>query len=374
MHCNLPSTRIVGAILLLLQFLSADAFWRLLCDGSVGLARIDPLVNLGKVSEHVHTIKGGSAFSLTSLSADLAKSKCSSCAVKEDNSAYWTPALYFINTDDNTVEIVPEKPPHKTYYFLNTGLTSDVKRQKIEAFPHGFKMIAGTNRNRNSSLPDPDPNPLGPWTGESQDLREQRALGFNCLNYPKNEPEPSLSRHFMPEKSYLDQNCPDGVRLELMFPSCWNGELDGGSEHKTHVAFPDGVMVGNCPKGYDRRLVSLFFETIVATDQFKGKNGQFVFSNGDPTGYGYHGDFIEAWETGVLQQAIDQCTNPSGNQEDCPVFTFGDAPGECEMQSPLPASIRKENVLGPRQGLPNGIQVQSGPEQATRPDDSGSDG
>lgn len=60
MHCNLPSTRIVGAILLLLQFLSADAFWRLLCDGSVGLARIDPLVNLGKVSEHVHTIKGGS--------------------------------------------------------------------------------------------------------------------------------------------------------------------------------------------------------------------------------------------------------------------------------------------------------------------------
>ena len=97
-------------------------------------------------------------------------------------------------------------------------------------------------------------------------------------------PEPSLSRHFMPEKSYLDQNCPDGVRLEIMFPSCWNGKLDGGSEHKTHVAFPDGVMVGNCPKGYDRRLVSLFFETIVATDQFKGKNGKFVFANGDTTG------------------------------------------------------------------------------------------
>lgn len=163
-------------------------------------------------------------------------------------------------------------------------MTSEGKTQKIEAFPHGFKMISGTNRNRKSSLPDPDPNPLGPWPDESQDLREQRALGFNCLNYAKDTPEPSLSRHFMPEKSYLDQNCPDGVRLELMFPSCWNGKLDGGSEHKTHVAFPDGVMVGNCPKGYDRRLVSLFFETIVATDQFKGKNGKFVFANGDTTG------------------------------------------------------------------------------------------
>lgn len=144
-------------------------------------------------------------------------------------------------------------------------------------------MIAGSNLNRNSSLPDPDPNSLGPWADESQELRAQRALGFNCLNYPKNQPESTLSRHFMPDKSYLDQNCPDGVRLELMFPSCWNGELDGQG-HKEHVAYPDGVMVGNCPKGYERRLVSLLFETIVATDNYKNKNGKFVFSNGDPTG------------------------------------------------------------------------------------------
>lgn len=60
MHYNLPRTQIFGAILLLLQFLYANAFWRLLCDGSVGLARIDPLMNPGGVSEHVHTIKGGS--------------------------------------------------------------------------------------------------------------------------------------------------------------------------------------------------------------------------------------------------------------------------------------------------------------------------
>lgn len=91
-------------------------------------------------------------------------------------------------------------------------------------------------------------------------------------------------------------------------------------------------------------------------------------------GYGYHGDFIEAWETGVLQRAIDQCTNLSGNQRDCPVFTFSDAPGECEMESPLPALISKENVLGPRKGLPNGLQVQPGPEQASKPGSSNSDG
>lgn len=54
------------------------------------------------------------AFSSTAQSADLAKSGCSSCNVKEDKSAYWAPALYFFNSDDNTMSVVPEKPPHKS--------------------------------------------------------------------------------------------------------------------------------------------------------------------------------------------------------------------------------------------------------------------
>ena len=163
-------------------------------------------------------------------------------------------------------------------------MTHDGKTQKVEAFPSGFQMIAGSNYNRNSSIPNPDPNPLGPWVDEDQAVRAQRALGFNCLNYAKGTDEPSLFRHFMPDKDYLDENCADGIRLELMFPSCWNGKIDGGESHKSHVAYPDTVMTGNCPEGYDRRLVSLFYETIIATDAYKGKSGKFVFSNGDIKG------------------------------------------------------------------------------------------
>lgn len=48
------------AVLLLFNLGCANAFWRLLCDGSVGLARMDPLMNYGEVSDHVHSIKGGS--------------------------------------------------------------------------------------------------------------------------------------------------------------------------------------------------------------------------------------------------------------------------------------------------------------------------
>lgn len=52
------------------------------------------------------------AFSATSTGDDLLKSKCQSCGVGQDKSAYWAPPLYFM-ADDGTVTIVPEKPPFK---------------------------------------------------------------------------------------------------------------------------------------------------------------------------------------------------------------------------------------------------------------------
>lgn len=52
----------VSAALLLLPGLS-DAFWRLPCRGRAGVARIDPLMAPGKVSDHVHVVHGsGSKF------------------------------------------------------------------------------------------------------------------------------------------------------------------------------------------------------------------------------------------------------------------------------------------------------------------------
>ena len=144
-------------------------------------------------------------------------------------------------------------------------------------------MIAGDTNQRNFSYPVPD-IPKSDWTGNMTDqaFLRQAALGFNCLNYATT-PEGSLYRHFLPDKAYLDANCKDGVRFELMFPSCWNGQLDS-PDHKSHVAYPSEVMTGTCPEGFNTRLVSLFYETIWNTYEFVGVNGEFVISNGDPTG------------------------------------------------------------------------------------------
>ena len=51
---------LVAASLVTLFLGNANAFWRLECDGSVGLARMDPLMNYGTAGDHAHSIKGGS--------------------------------------------------------------------------------------------------------------------------------------------------------------------------------------------------------------------------------------------------------------------------------------------------------------------------
>lgn len=150
-------------------------------------------------------------------------------------------------------------------------------------------MIAGSNVRReytvgNPNQPDP-PQSLWASLGQTKqaDLA-QRALGFNCLNYAKT-PEGSLFRHYMPDKQYTDANCPDGIRMELQFPSCWNGKDVDSDDHKSHVAYPDLVMNGHCPGGFETRLVTLFYETIWDTySKFQSRSGQFVLSNGDVTG------------------------------------------------------------------------------------------
>jgi hypothetical protein len=44
-----------------------SAFWRMPCRSRSGLARIDPLVNNGTVSEHAHAIHGSNGMYFSSI-------------------------------------------------------------------------------------------------------------------------------------------------------------------------------------------------------------------------------------------------------------------------------------------------------------------
>lgn len=334
------------------------------CRSRTGLARIDPLMDFGEISGHVHAIHGGGNFGFNTTNEDLVSSDCTSCEVTQDKSAYWTPSLHFIYANGSSV-VVPQVGGMLAYYLLYTD-PNDASGN-ITAFPDGFRMISGDSTLRNFSYPVPDPDKSS-WAGTNmttQSALAQHALGFNCLNYAAT-PEGSLYRHFLPDKSFMDAQCTDGLRLELMFPSCWNGKDLDSENHRSHVAFPDLVMTGTCPEDYPVKLPSLFYETIWNTYAFAGVDGEFALSYGDPTGYGYHGDFMMGWDSAdFLQQAVNTCTNPSGLIQDCDLFNIQSdyTAGECTFE--VPDILANDNPEGPREGLALSVPMQSGPAPAT---------
>jgi hypothetical protein len=95
---------------------------------------------------------------------------------------------------------------------------------------------------------------------------------------------------------FSDKNC-DGyaspLRADVHFPSCYDPSKDV-SDYKNNMVWPTN---GDCPKGFVH-TPHIFYEVYWNTPLFKdmwtpGQGKQpFVLSNGDPTGYGLHGDFV----------------------------------------------------------------------------------
>ena len=233
-------------------------------------------------------------------------------------------------------------------------------------------MVAGDPFQRNLTFPKDSQPRSRSSDPQDQFALMQQALGFNCLNYAAT-PEPSLYRHEFPDKAFMDANCKDGLRLELAFPSCWNGKDLDSHDHRSHIMYPDQVQDGNCPDGFETRTVTLFYETIWATQKFAGKDGEFVLANCDPTGYGYHGDVIAGWEDGILQQAIEKCTDMSGEIQKCPVFELQDQSKMNQCKMSMPSLLANERYDATNQGLPGNVPIMRGPGYAkgAKKDDPG---
>jgi hypothetical protein len=272
---------------------STNAYWLMGIENFITTERIDPIVNPGRVSGHVHSVVGGSNFRFNTTTESLRQSECSSIPIPEDKSAYWFPHLYF-------------QWANGSFTSLNGGaviyyLFSDAPGTTT-AFPDDFRMLSG-----DPTLRTYDPN-----------SHAQQAISYLCLDF-----NGVSTRH----ESLPTQSCPSGIRAQINFPSCWDGKNLDSPDHKSHVAFlSGGPDSGTCsdPK-YPVTLPRIFIEVYWGTNEFDNVRSQamdpsqpFVFSYGDPTGYGYHADFINGWDKGVLQNAVDKChCNPYGDATCC---------------------------------------------------------
>ncbi|GAA5905670.1 hypothetical protein JCM6882_008742 [Rhodosporidiobolus microsporus] len=304
---------------------SVEAFWRLPCGNSLVVERADTIVSPGAISGHVHNILGASNFALSSTFEELRASECTSCLVKQDMSNYWTPQLYFqwANGSFTNVDVVGGGLIYYLPRFHPTDTTN------VTAFPDGLRMLTGNPFKR---------------TYDSFSLMAQ-AIGWNCLgSNVADTRRPNLPTY----------NCPNGLRGEIRFPSCWNGKDLDSSDHFSHMAYPQGGESGPCPSTHPVRVVTLFYEIMWSVDpwknlwsQAKNPSQPFVLAMGDASGYGYHGDFFNGWDRAVLQEAIDTCTSDSGVIEYCKVFDLYDSGHSCRKTPDV-----NEVVLGTLPKLP----------------------
>jgi len=163
--------------------------------------------------------------------------------------------------------------------------------------------------------------------------------------------------------------------MELAFPSCWNSSAGPNPEgYKKHMAYPTAVLAGTCPEGFDTRLPTLFYEINFYTQAFTGQAGQYVLSNGDPTGFGAHADFIFGWEGDTLAGAMKACNGNAtgqpgadGTLQGCSFFntTLQDAAVASSCTFSTPAALATETCTTACTALPGNVLVQYGPGPAS---------
>ena len=239
------------------------------------IERLDPILSPGQVSNHVHSIVGANSFQSTMDFAQTQTATCSTVSPKADKSVYWMPNLYFHDPNNGSFIRVPEQPYHKIYYKYGQG--DNTYDTDITEFPQEFRMIAG-----NMLLRSENATAMGPYGTE---------LGWSCHG---GDGYPDVDAVGFPTSFTA---CPNGFAAAITMPSCWNGQPFDISNPSAHMAYPIADGLSGCPATHNvQRFPQIFVEYWLNIDTFNGLYGPndspFVLSMGDPTGYGFHVDFV----------------------------------------------------------------------------------
>jgi hypothetical protein len=219
----------------------------------------DPIVYPGRPGlSHDHTFIGNNSTNAFS-SLDTLKDGTSTCRRAGDTAAYWVPTL--ISAAGQAIQ-----PRTASVYYRRRALAP------VQAFPPGFKLIAG-----NSKATAP------------QDLM---VTAWNCGPIAGIRPTSTIP------------TCPDarrqGLALHVQFPDCWDGVNLDSPDHQSHTAYS---VRGVCPSA---KPVALPAIQVNLRYPSAGGPGLTLSSGGQFSG---HADFFNAWNQSVLRQLVNDCLN-----------------------------------------------------------------
>ena len=272
-----------------------------------GHARTDPIITTTCPSDHVHTFYGPLEFHANTTYNDLINviqtPSLSTSPFVENQSLYWHPSIYQVAENGNGTETYTRLSDLESspYYRWDKSV-----QPLVEAFPEGFRMIAGTTDANSNN---------GGETGANM-LTE-------CCDYDANGMEDcqSWDRLHFPSRSCAF------VGIAFGMPTCWNGELGDTGNHRSHMTFTsDGTVAGPCPTGYDRRLPQI--QLFVRILNYRGDLYRYQLSDGQSGDW--HVDFFNGWQPGKLQEIIDGCPFAPDQEERIYNPPCGCTPGDDE--------------------------------------------
>lgn len=294
--------------------------FRINCDFSHASYN-DPIVFPGEEgAAHLHRFYGNTLVDHNTTNESLFTTGESSCQGNVLNlSGYWMPSVlapaYDGATDERLVDangdpawqvvegVVGDADESHELFYYAAGVAD---LQSIQPIPLGLRMIAG------SHLSQP---------GQEQDTSIVR---WHCKSWVADDfqnPNYSASIPQCVER--------DLVRLDIIFPSCWDGTNLDSYDHKSHMAYPvttAGRNTARCPESHPVPIVrpSYHFAFRVTPEVYdpytqtsanwKLASDSYEVSQNSDGGMSLHADWINAWQPEVMQMLLDNCIK---QQLDC---------------------------------------------------------
>lgn len=254
---------------------------------------------------HLHRFYGNTAVDSTTTLTSLYSSGVSTCQGNELNlSAYWVPAL--LSPEPAAADgwdVVPavvggDDVAHEVFYY-SAGVDD---LSSIQPIPAGLRIIAGDQ----SATPD--------------DPQDFSIVRWHCQSWEANDATNPQFSATIPECE-----APDRVRMDIFFPSCWNGVDLDSEDHQSHMAYPERDTTGEvvCPDTHPVPVVrpsyhyafgvlpDVFDPVTRASTGWRLSADSYTVDADNAGGASLHADWFNGWHPSVMEAILETCIQGS---------------------------------------------------------------